>query len=696
MQNHASNGARRENQLVTLFRIPIFRRMWAAITLSSLGDWLGLLANTALAQQLTRDHSLQAQGAAISGVILVRLAPDLLFGPFAAALADKFDRRRIVIIGEVTAAILYASIAVSYQLLWLYIAQFLIEAVGLFTQPAKQAIWISVMPKKLLATGNQLSLVSVYGTVPVAAAIFAVLSSLDRIISGTRTVLPQHTSFAIVVALLFDAVTFLISASTVFLSGHLITARPGDREREQGVLSLLREGVSFLRHNRIISGLYVGIIGAFAAGGLTVGVAQLWVATMSAGNAGYSIMFGTVFTGLAVGMLTGPRVFPKLNRPRVFAIAIGGAGVSLVSASFIRDFILADVFAEAIGLFAGMAWIVGYTLIGEEVEDRLRGRIFAFVQSSVRLTLLFTIAVGPNLAGAIGTHSFKVGDDSRLILSGPGLTLLIGGAVALLVSWFAGARTAVSPRHLRETVGRWLLRSSMSKRVEQVGIFTGEGFIVPAHDSSNGLLVAFEGGEGSGKSTQIARLAETLRAEGIEVIVTHEPGATPVGTQIRELLLHHAEPLGPRAEAMLFAADRAHHVDTVIVPALASGKVVLTDRFMDSSLAYQGVGRGLPLDEVRQLSLWATGGLVPHLTVVLDLPPTEGLSRVAGRGAADKLESESLDFHERVREAYLAQAALEPERYLVLDATDSPDDLAARIAEGVANRRATVNEVVTP
>lgn len=679
---------------MVLFRIPIFRRMWAAITLSSLGDWLGLLANTALAVQLTREHSELAMGAAGAGVILVRLAPDLLFGPFAAALADKLDRRRIVIAGEITAAILYASIAVSYQLLWLYIAQFVIEAVGLFTQPAKQAIWISVMPKTLLATGNQLSLVSVYGTVPIAAAIFALLSALDRIISGEKTLLAHHTSFAIVVALLFDSATFLVSASTVFFSRHLITARPGEREREQDIWTLLREGVSFLRHNRIISGLYVGIIGAFAAGGLTVGVAQLWVLTMAAGSAGWSIMFGTVFTGLALGMLTGPRVFPRLNRPRVFALAIGCAGLALVVASFVRDFILATVLAGAIGLFAGMAWIVGYTLIGEEVEDRLRGRIFAFVQSSVRLMLFLTIGVGPVLAGAIGSHAFRVGSNSRLVLSGPGLTLLIGGLVALLVSWFAGARTAVSPRHLREILGRWLLRSSMGKRVEQVGIFTGDGVVLPVHDVRHGMLVAFEGGEGSGKSTQIARLAETLRAEGLDVLVTHEPGATPVGAQIRELLLHNAEPLGPRAEAMLFAADRAHHVDTVINPALAAGKIVLTDRFMDSSLAYQGVGRGLPLDDVRQLSRWATGGLVPHLTVLLDMPPSEGLARVAGRGEADKLERESLDFHERVREAYLSQASSEPERYLILDATDSPDDLAKRVAVAVVNRLANVNEVV--
>ena len=209
-------------------------------------------------------------------------------------------------------------------------------------------------------------------------------------------------------------------------------------------------------------------------------------------------------------------------------------------------------------------------------------------------------------------------------------------------------------------------------------------------EAGTGLFVAFEGGEGSGKSTQVALLARTLRAAGREVVRTHEPGATPVGAQIRSLLLHglmvdgvEAEPLGARAEALLFAADRAHHVDTVIRPALAAGAVVLTDRYVDSSLAYQGLGRGLPLDEVRQLSLWATGGLLPTLTVLLDLPATVGLARAGGRSAADRLERESLDFHERVRAAYLEQAAADPARYLVLDATQPPDELAKLVAQAL-------------
>ena len=158
-----------------------------------------------------------------------------------------------------------------------------------------------------------------------------------------------------------------------------------------------------------------------------------------------------------------------------------------------------------------------------------------------------------------------------------------------------------------------------------------------------GVFIAFEGGEGSGKSTQIKLLAEALRARGHDVLVTHEPGATEVGSGIRELVLHHRQPLSPRAEALLFAADRAHHVDTVIRPALEPRQIVLTDRYVDSSLAYQGVGRDLTIDEIRRLSRWATQDLGPDLTVLLDVPATIGLARARGDGAGDKLESESLD-----------------------------------------------------
>lgn len=197
-----------------------------------------------------------------------------------------------------------------------------------------------------------------------------------------------------------------------------------------------------------------------------------------------------------------------------------------------------------------------------------------------------------------------------------------------------------------------------------------------------GVFIALEGGDGAGKSTQLRLLREHLErvAPGREVLLTREPGGTPLGVEIRQLLLHGGE-VAPRAEALLFAADRAHHVATLVRPALERGAVVLTDRFMDSSIAYQGAGRSLAADEVERLSRWAAEGLLPDLTVLLDLDP----ARAAGRrgGEADRMESESTVFHARVREHFLALAAREPERYLVVDAARPAAEIAAEVSRAV-------------
>jgi dTMP kinase len=195
-------------------------------------------------------------------------------------------------------------------------------------------------------------------------------------------------------------------------------------------------------------------------------------------------------------------------------------------------------------------------------------------------------------------------------------------------------------------------------------------------------FIAFEGGEGGGKSSQIALLAQALSAAGHRVVRTHEPGATPLGQHIRGLLLDSDRAVSARSEALLFAADRAHHVATVIRPALERGEIVITDRYVDSSLAYQGAGRTLATEDVRRLSDWATDGLRPDLTVLLDLAPLEGLRRARGRDGEtglDRLEREDLTFHERVREEFLRLAEAEPARYLTLDATRPMSELAGII-----------------
>ncbi len=199
----------------------------------------------------------------------------------------------------------------------------------------------------------------------------------------------------------------------------------------------------------------------------------------------------------------------------------------------------------------------------------------------------------------------------------------------------------------------------------------------PQGHEGDGVFVAFEGGDGAGKSTQIRLLSEALQLSGHDVLVTREPGGTEVGSAIRQVVLH-GEHVDARAEALLFAADRAHHVATLIRPALQRGAVVLCDRYLDSSIAYQGVAREMEPQEISDLSMWATRGLLPDLTVLLDVSAEQGRVR---RGAVhDRVESEDDTFHDRVRQGFLSLATQSPERYLVLKASRSKQQLHRAIA----------------
>lgn len=202
---------------------------------------------------------------------------------------------------------------------------------------------------------------------------------------------------------------------------------------------------------------------------------------------------------------------------------------------------------------------------------------------------------------------------------------------------------------------------------------------------SRGVWITFEGGDGTGKSTQASLLADWVAAESRTVLRTREPGGSDVGVLIRDIVLHHRGEVAPRAEALLYAADRAQHIATVVRPALARGEVVIQDRYLDSSVAYQGAGRILDPAAVRELSLWATDQALPDLTVLLDLDPETARVRLDAEGKPfDRLEAERLEFHERVRQGFRALAEAEPERFLVLDAARSVDDLAGDIRARVA------------
>lgn len=610
-----------------------------------------------MAQQLTAGESIAVQGTAISGVILTRLLPDLLLGAFAGALADRLDRRKTVVIGEVLAASLYLSIAIGYDLLWLYIAQFLIEAVGLFTMPAKQALWVNIVPRKRLAVANQLSLLSVYGAVPVAALLFALLNTASRFFADAENVDPDVAaaldgpSVPIVVALSFNALSFMVSAGTIFFSRHKIPAYTGEREKSAGLFELIKEGVAFLRNNALMKALYVGILGAFAAGGFVIGVAQLWVTTLAAGTAGYSILFGSVFTGLALGMLLGPRLLPGITRRRIFGVSIGLAGIVLVVMSLMREFVIAAGMAGAVGFFSGVAWIVGYTLIGYEVVDRLRGRTFAFVISSVRIILLLTVAVGPLLAGLLGDHVITIGQ-TQLVFTGPGLTLLIAGILAVGVSAYVASRVAPGQRSVITGAVRKLF---------------GTAPLAPDEPPETGFMCVVEGPDPVERRRVATEIVSWLSDQGHDVILTGRWEERATAGRFSESVgpTASAPDVHPAAQALLGAAAHAEHVATAIRPVLERGGIVVSDGFHDDVAARSALDDAVDTSEQMRALRWGSGNLVPHLTVVLD---------------DDGADQDDL------RQLLIARAHMSPDRYLVIPAERGgplPEALLSRIRDAL-------------
>ena len=647
-----------------VLRVTPFRRLWYSTALSSFGDWLGLLATTALATSLV--HGYQAQNYALGGVLVVKLLPAIVLGPLAGAFADRFDRRRTMVVSDGIRFGLFLTIPLVHTLAWLLVASFLIECVSLFWLPAKDASVPNLVRRDQIEAANQLSLITTYGLTPVlGAALFSVLSLITN-------VLARHLHFfragPVNLALYFNAATFLVGALVVLFIHEISGHRDGRAAEDQASLfSLLREGAAFVRNSRLIGGLIIGLVGAFAGGGAVIGAGKIFVTSLGGGNAAYGVLFGSVFVGLGSGMAFGPRIARELSRRRLFGLSIVFAGSCLILTAFMPQAALAMIFVLGVGFGAGVAYLAGMTLMGTEVDDEMRGRVFALLQSLIRVVLILALAAVPFVVAQVGRRRVSIGG-LHATVDGTRFVLVAGGLFALAAGLFAYRKMDD-----RQKVSVWAdLKMSMRGDTS-----------ARRRLRSGSVFVAFEGGEGSGKSTQIEFLAAALREEGRTVTVTHEPGATRVGAQIRHLLLHGEDPLTPRAEALLFAADRALHVDTVIRPALEAGEVVLTDRFVDSSLAYQGAGRELSAEDVHRVSRWATGGLRPDLTVLLDIPAAQGLDRARGRGAADKLEGESLAFHDRVRESFRHLAESAPRRYLVVDARSPAEEIAALVLGAV-------------
>lgn len=379
------------------------------------------------------------------------------------------------------------------------------------------------------------------------------------------------------------------------------------------------------------------------------------------GQAGVAFAILLTLCGAILGLSTSPRVMPGLSRPRLIALCLISAGVMAIGIGVVSE-------VTAVAALSGVIGWLGGTAAAAQDADRQPGtRSTAFAGIGAAVALLLA-AVGMNTRAGVSSHvTWKIGaaDGALLIVGVLGVLL---GVVALLV---------LDDRRLRgigtEIAAAWKPAAAPASGDANQGRGTGRG-----------LFIALEGGDGAGKSTQAAAVATWLQGDrGARVVVTREPGGTSTGLKLRDVLLS-GDGVPPRAEALLFAADRGHHVETLIRPALAGGAAVITDRYMDSSIAYQGGGRDTDPERIADLSRWATSGLLPDVTVVLDVDPVEAARRRDGRGPQDHLEKEPTEFHHRVRQRFLDLAAADPDRYVVVDASGDPADITARIIDALA------------
>jgi dTMP kinase len=662
MSNTLPNPATPAQQATRgVLAIKPFRKLWNSMLFSSLGDWLGLLATTALAQQLSGGDYAKANFA-IAGVFIARLLPAVFLGPIAGVIADKLDRRKLMVNCDILRTALYISIPIVNNYFWLYTAMILVECITLFWSPAKEASVPNLVPREKLESANQVSLFAAYGTAPVAAALFTFLSLFTSAINAAFST----NVTAVELALYANALSFAFAAFTIWGLHEIPKGAAAKHSAESGIIKSLLEGWKAVSGSKLIRGLIVGMVGAFVAAGAVIGLARTFVGDLGGGEAAYGVLFGAVFTGLALGIALGPKVFAQFSRRRLFGASLTISGAFLVALAAIPNLVLAVFIVIILGAFSGITWVTGFTMLGMEVQDDVRGRTFAFVQSLIRVVLVAVLAVSPLIAAAVGQHTFKF-QNTQVSYNGAAVTILIAGLFASLIGF-------VSYKQMKD-------RPTVSLWSDIVNAFKGElGSMTGA--PTQGIFIAFEGGEGIGKSTQSQLLKQWLEQEGESVVLSREPGGTDLGIEIRRILLSHSTgEISPRAEALLYAADRAHHVFSVIRPALANGQVVISDRYFDSSIAYQGAGRVLEPGEVARISRWATESLFPTLTIIIDLPAEIGLGRLKSK---DRLESQPIAFHERVRQEFLQLAAVDPERYFIVDGNQSIDDIHTAIISRVS------------
>lgn len=586
----------------------------------------------------------------VGAVMIARVLPGFVAGPIGGVLADSWDRKRTMVVADISRAAIIFSLPFFPNRLYLLAASVALESLTLIWGPAKDASLPNFVPVSQLTHANSLSLFAVYAPWPLASVVFWGLSSLGGYMGDHIPVMEglQHSSESL--AFWLDSLTFVFSAvmvsSLTIASSRRRTARLDLKDAARDLL----EGLRFVRDDRRVRPWLLGIAFTFtAAGGVfSLGVGFVKEVLGASEDGGFAFLIGFLATGMILGILLAGPLAKKIQKDIMFSSSILMTGVSLIAMASMGSLNTAVPIASALGFFGGVAYSTGYALIQERTADELRGRTFSAAYTLIRIGTLVGLGLFPFLAGAIGDHVLNtpLGD---LSLPGSRTTLWIAGLFAIGGGLFS-------------------MRA------------IGEGGIgLPGKDVIHrGYFVVFEGGEGAGKTTQIEAFTKWLDARGVEVVQTREPGGTAIGRRIREVLLDPASAgMNERTEALLYAADRAQHVAEVIKPALDAGKVVVSDRFIDSSLAYQGLARGLGLDDIFRISEWATGGLMPDLVLYMKVDPRLGLHRVDRN--LDRIESENGDFHEKVGEAYLELAAKYPSRFVVLDASGSQEQVHAAI-----------------
>jgi dTMP kinase len=610
---------------------------------SSLGDWIGVIAIAVFALEL-------AGNAGVGLVMTARVLPGFIVGPIAGVFADRYDRKKLMVGADISRALLILSVPFVQNLIYLLVVSAILESLTLIWGPAKDASLPHFVKRSELQHANSLSLIAVYGPWPLASLVFASLIPFASFIGDNVPALSglaENNQEAL--ALWLDGLTFAFSALMIWtLSIPASVHRDTKFDLPQAKRDLV-EGLTFVTKHRQVRPWLLGIGCTFTAAGGVFSLGPGFVTeVLGGGKSGFGFLIGFLGTGMIVGLLASGALTKRVHKDVLFSSCLFLLGASLIALASVGSLDTAIPVASALGFFGGAGYATAYSLMQENTTDELRGRTFSAAYTIIRTGTLIGLGLFPLLAGAIGGF-FDGRDIAGYPIPGTRITLWVAGL-------FVIGGGVLSMRAIK--AGR--LASPVTPRP--------------------GFFIAFEGGEGAGKSTQLEAFVDWLEARGDDVITTREPGGTAIGKHIRKVLLDPAcKDMDPHAEALLYAADRAQHVAEIIKPALEEGKTVVSDRFIDSSLAYQGLARGLGLQDIYEISKWAVDNTLPELVVYLKLDAETGLRRKTSE--PDRIELEKDGFHEKVADAYAELARIFPDRFVVVDAARPPAEVHREIVE---------------